>query len=115
MSLRVKHVTFNCADPAGLAAFWAEAAGGRVIDDWGEFVVVDATSLGLPCLAFQRVPEPKTGRNRVHLDLHTGDRAGEVARLELLGAKVVEEHSMPGLSWSVLADPEGNEFCVAEE
>ncbi len=70
MSLRVKHVTFNCADPGSLAAFWAEAIGGRVTDDWGEFVVVDAERIGVACLAFQRVPEPKVGRNRVHPDLH---------------------------------------------
>ena len=115
MSLHVQHVTFNCADPRGLAEFWAQVAGGKVTDDWGEFVVVDAAGLGVRCLAFQRVPEPKAGRNRVHLDLHTDDRPGEIARLVRLGATVVEEHALPvGFAWTVLADPEGNEFCVAD-
>jgi predicted enzyme related to lactoylglutathione lyase len=115
MSLRLKHITFNCGDPRALAEFWAGAVHGRVTDDWGDFVVVNAENLGVAFLGFQRVPEPKLGRNRVHLDLHTTDRDAEVARLEGLGAKAVEEHGVPGLSWTVLVDPEGNEFCVAEE
>jgi hypothetical protein len=115
VTLRAKHVTFNCADPQSLAGFWAAASGGEVTADWGEFVLVDARPLGLPFLGFQRVPEPKQGRNRVHLDLHAEDRTAEVRRLEGLGARVVEEHEMPGLVWTVLADPEGNEFCVAQD
>jgi predicted enzyme related to lactoylglutathione lyase len=66
--------------------------------------------------ALQQVPEPRLGKNRVHLDLR-GDagRAAEVARLVDLGARVIdEEHAVPGLAWTVLADPEGNEFCVGE-
>ncbi|MFJ9814082.1 VOC family protein [Streptomyces sp. NPDC101151] len=65
-------------------------------------------------LLFQRVPETKTVKNRLHLDLHPGDRlrADEVARLEALGARVLSEVKQPGGEWVVLADPEGNEFCV---
>ncbi|MFI8961499.1 VOC family protein [Streptomyces sp. NPDC053493] len=71
------------------------------------------TGLGHRIL-FQRVPEPKTGKNRLHLDLHPepGTRDAEVARLEGLGAKVLHEVAEPGGSWTVMADPEGNEFCV---
>jgi predicted enzyme related to lactoylglutathione lyase len=58
------------------------------------------------------VPEKRTGKNRVHLDFGTNDRLAEVDRLTGLGATVVEEHTVPGLTWSVLRDPEGNEFCV---
>jgi predicted enzyme related to lactoylglutathione lyase len=115
VSLRLKHVTFNCAEPRALAEFWAQATAGQVSDDWGDFVVVNAEDLGGMFLGFQRVPERKFGRNRVHLDLHTEDRQAEVERLTGLGARAVEEHGVPGLSWTVMLDPEGNEFCVAEE
>ncbi|MFF3940774.1 VOC family protein [Streptomyces phaeofaciens] len=65
-------------------------------------------------LLFQRVPEPKAGKNRLHLDLHPGEgrRAGEVERLTALGASVLREVREPSGTWVVMADPEGNEFCV---
>jgi hypothetical protein len=65
-------------------------------------------------LLFQRVPEAKTVKNRLHLDLHPGDglRAGEVERLRGLGASVLREVKEPSGAWVVMADPEGNEFCV---
>ncbi|ELS55469.1 VOC family protein [Streptomyces viridochromogenes] len=65
-------------------------------------------------LLFQRVPEAKTGKNRLHLDLHpaAGEREGEVERLERLGASVLRRVKEPGGEWVVMADPEGNEFCV---
>ncbi|SOD84497.1 VOC family protein [Streptomyces sp. Ag109_G2-15] len=65
-------------------------------------------------LLFQRVPEAKTVKNRLHLDLHpgAGRRADEVARLEALGARVLREVKEPAGEWTVMADPEGNEFCV---
>ncbi|MFF8969831.1 VOC family protein [Streptomyces sp. NPDC014995] len=65
-------------------------------------------------LLFQRVPEAKTAKNRLHLDLHPGDgrREGEVERLTALGASVLREVKEPSGSWVVMADPEGNEFCV---
>ncbi|WP_328554022.1 MULTISPECIES: VOC family protein [unclassified Streptomyces] len=65
-------------------------------------------------LLFQRVPEPKTGKNRLHLDLHPGEgrRAEEVGRLTSLGASVLREVKEPAGEWVVMADPEGNEFCV---
>ncbi|MEW2250184.1 VOC family protein [Streptomyces sp. NPDC058733] len=65
-------------------------------------------------LLFQRVPEPKSGKNRLHLDLHPGEgrRADEVERLKGLGASVLGEVKEPSGQWVVMADPEGNEFCV---
>ncbi|MEU3980160.1 VOC family protein [Streptomyces sp. NPDC026672] len=65
-------------------------------------------------LLFQRVPEAKTVKNRLHLDVHAadGDRDAEVDRLEGLGARVLQRVSEPGGTWVVMADPEGNEFCV---
>ena len=65
-------------------------------------------------VSLQRVPEPRVGKNRVHLDLN-GNRATEVPRLVSLGARVIEEHEVPGTAWTVLADPEGNVFCVGED
>ncbi|WP_031166951.1 VOC family protein [Streptomyces durhamensis] len=65
-------------------------------------------------LLFQRVPEPKRGKNRLHLDVHAGTerRASEVARLEALGARVLREAKEPAGEWVLMADPEDNEFCV---
>ncbi|MFG2624368.1 VOC family protein [Streptomyces sp. NPDC048473] len=65
-------------------------------------------------LLFQRVPEPKTAKNRLHLDVHAGPerREEEVTRLEGLGATVLRRVEEPGGTWTVLVDPEGNEFCV---
>jgi predicted enzyme related to lactoylglutathione lyase len=121
-------VTIDCVDPQSLAKFWTEAAGYSVASDWGEFVVLapgadgspagGARSGGLPSgglrLGLQKVSESRAGKNRVHLDWHTPDRAAEVGRLVGLGAAVIGEHHVPGLSWTVLTDPEGNEFCVGE-
>lgn len=75
----------------------------------------EETGIGLGRrLLFQRVPEPKTAKNRLHLDVHAGQghRAREVARLEELGASVLRHVKEPGGEWVVMADPEGNEFCV---
>jgi hypothetical protein len=71
-------------------------------------VLVEALDGGLPRLFFNRVPEPKTVKNRVHLDLRAADRDAEVARLIAAGASEVGRHE----NWVVMADPEGNEFCV---
>lgn len=104
-------ITIDCADPHSLAEFWAKALGVGVGNDYGgEFVMLDRQ----PYVAFQRVSEPRTGKNRVHLDFATDDRQAEVGRLVGLGATQVGEHTMPGLSWTVLQDPAGNEFCVGQ-
>lgn len=109
MSLSIGMVTIDCSNPQSLADFWTAALGTTVGADYGEFVYL----AGAPSLGLQKVPEPRAGKNRVHLDLYTEDRAAEVARLTGLGASVLAERSAPGLWWTVLADPEGNEFCVA--
>lgn len=106
-------VTIDCANPRKLAEFWTEALGTTVGDDYGgEYVFLNPTSENAPYVGLQRVPEERAGKNRVHIDFRTDDRAGEVERLVKLGATFVAEHSVPGLAWSVLQDPEGNEFCV---
>ncbi|TVL93585.1 VOC family protein [Streptomyces sp. SAJ15] len=90
---------------------WRDLVAVRHPDD--PFDAETGTGLGRRIL-FQRVPEPKTVKNRLHLDLHgaPGEREAEVRRLEALGATLVRHVKEPGGEWSVLTDPEGNEFCV---
>ena len=116
--LAIGMVTTDCADPKALATFWAAALGTSVSGDYGEFVMLAPPPAGGPVLGFQRVPEERAGKNRLHLDLvaPTGGRQAEVARLVELGAAVLGERGgdAEGLVWTTLTDPEGNEFCVAE-
>lgn len=106
-------VTIDCADPSALVEFWTKALDYEVKADMDGFFVLlgpkegPGTGLGL-----QKVDEPKAGKNRVHVDFSTEDREAEVARLVALGAEEQEEHAVPGLTWTVLTDPVGNEFCV---
>jgi predicted enzyme related to lactoylglutathione lyase len=115
MALRAHMVTIDCVDPPKLAEFWTQAAGYQVTWDGagGEFLVLGAAQGDGVALGLQRVPEPRLGKNRVHVDWAADDREAEVKRLTALGATVAAEHSMPNLTWTVLADPEGNEFCVS--
>jgi predicted enzyme related to lactoylglutathione lyase len=116
MALTARMVTIDCADPIGLAKFWTEAAGYEL--RWqseDDFLVLrpawgDGVAIGL-----QRVVEPRSGKNRMHVDWRADDRTVEVARLVGLGATVIDEHAVPGQAWTVLADPEGNEFCVSAQ
>jgi len=121
MSLRWQCVIVDCADPEPVATFWAAALGWRrthVSADGGEIVLEppegspeDGVS---PDLLFIRVPDPTPGKNRLHLDLRPTDQAAEVARLEALGATRVDvgQEARTDASWVVMADVEGNEFCV---
>lgn len=137
-------IAVDCADPARLAGFWAEALGYKVQDPpegyatWPEFLadqgvpesewnmasaVVDPDGSG-PRFYFQRVPEPKTVKNRVHVDLNIsgGPSAprderhalvdAEAERLVAAGASRLYTKEELGIYWITLADPEGNEFCV---
>jgi uncharacterized protein (DUF1786 family) len=112
MPAYVKSVTFDCADALVVARFWAAALGGEVdADGTPDKAFVEAPGWGGPNLWFQRVPEPRTAKNRVHFDLRAPRTvAEEVARLEKLGATVFAVHEQEGLT--VMQDPEGNEFCV---
>ncbi len=115
MASLVRHVTIDCADPYALAMFWAEVVGGTL----GEGDVpgdeeIEVNSAGVPLL-FIRVPEGKSVKNRIHLDVtpENGTRDEEVERLLALGAKPFEDHRRPdGGGWVTLTDIEGNEFCV---
>ncbi len=82
---------------------------------WAVGAAITSPDPGRPRVLFQRVPEARTGKNRVHLDVHVGAerREAEVARLVGLGATELWRESQGPLEWVTLADPEGNEFCVA--
>ncbi|MFN8633595.1 MAG: VOC family protein [Chloroflexota bacterium] len=112
MGLFVDWLAVDCADPARLARFWAEALDYKILDgdDPDEAAIVPKDGKGTQLL-FLRVPEGKTLKNRLHLDLRPGDRDAEVARLEALGATKVDI-GQGSPSWVVMADPEGNEFCI---
>ncbi len=113
MTLSMEMITVDCTDPQRLAAWWAEAVGGSAVDlPGGDFVVVARENW--PGLGFQRVDAPTPGKNRVHLDMLADDLDAEVDRLIGLGATETSRHSFgPGFRWVVLADPDGNAFCVA--
>ncbi len=106
----IKNLTFDAADALVLATFWAAALGSDVDEDsTPDRAYVEAAGWGGPNIWFVRVPEPKTAKNRMHLDLRApGEVADEVARLAALGATVVRV----GDDLTVMRDPEGNEFCV---
>jgi predicted enzyme related to lactoylglutathione lyase len=112
-TLDISMVTVDCTDPERLAMWWAGAiAGEMTIAAPGEFVTV-ALPQGLG-LGFQKVPDPAPGKNRLHLDLHSQHRERDVARLIASGATEVSRHTANAdFGWVVLADPDGNVFCVA--
>ncbi|MFI1235543.1 VOC family protein [Nocardia salmonicida] len=114
-TITVGGITIDTDDPAELAEFWCAALGYTVLTDSEDYVMITPPGVGFGegrYLAFQKVPEAKGAKNRVHIDFQTTARATEVARLTALGAKVLGEHSLPGFGWTVLQDPHGNEFCV---
>ncbi|ATO13310.1 glyoxalase [Micromonospora sp. WMMA2032] len=111
----VQNVAIDCADAYGLARFWSEVTGrplhpeDRPGDPEAQVLLAEG-----PVLHFNQVPEPKTSKNRIHLCLRPEtSRDPEVERLLGLGATLVDDRRHPdGSGWAVLADPEGNEFCV---
>jgi Glyoxalase-like domain len=111
-------VIVDCHDPLSQAEFWAQVLAYRVSQrNRDEFQVSDPAGAG-PSLYFMKVPEPKAGKNRLHLDIVTsGPMEAEVARLAEAGAELVEARQDPATldnpdTWTVMRDPEGNEFCV---
>jgi predicted enzyme related to lactoylglutathione lyase len=121
MSLRQTEVVIDCADHDTVVGFWTAALGWERRDVNEQYVALapsaaerDAAGPRSLPLLFQKVPEPKVAKNRVHFDFQADDMMAEVARLTGLGATVLAEHSLGDFRWTVLADPEGNEFCVAQ-
>jgi len=111
MALEWEQTIVDARDPAALGRWWREALGWVVVsDDPDEFEIRPAADR-LPGLLFVPVPETKTVKNRLHLDFRPDDRDGEVARMIALGASRADV-GQGDESWVVLADPEGNEFCI---
>jgi predicted enzyme related to lactoylglutathione lyase len=132
MGCSVYSVTIDCADPAALARFWAEVLDYKVTFEEGDEVVIEPKAVkpsfgiadghdrvGAPAqswvsggaLLFIKVPDEKVVKNRIHLDLNPTDQKAEVERVKGLGATHVDI-GQSNVPWVVLADPEGNEFCI---
>lgn len=123
MTIRLAAITVDCADALVVGRFWSVALG-RPLDGGatGDFASIGMAEHrdtegwrlgGEQAWLFVRVPEPKAAKNRMHLDVATADPAAEVARLVGLGAQRVADVDEWGYRWTVMRDPEGNEFCVA--
>ncbi|MFG2369357.1 VOC family protein [Streptomyces mirabilis] len=111
-TLSVASLTIDCADPAALADFWGKVLGRPVgLGASADNASLDATEpVSGPKLFFQKVPEAKSVKNRLHLDLFSEQYDQEIERLTGLGAKPLNEVKIPGARWTTFADPEGNEF-----
>lgn len=119
MSIRWQCICVDSTDPSRIAPFWEQALGWRRTYDSPDEIVLEppvgSPEDGVsPDLLFLRVPEEKSVKNRLHIDLRPDDQAAEVARLEGLGARRVEvgQSAADKVTWVVLSDPDGNEFCV---
>ena len=106
----------DCADPVALAEFWGPALDYVSVGEVGSYVALFPNGRPGPKLLLQRVDEPKVTKNRVHFDIEVPDIEAEATRLVDLGARRVSESPMleHGSSWVLMADPEGNEFCVCD-
>ena len=118
-NLRIQCITIDCENPRLLAEFWAAALEWKITyEDENEVSIElqdESPEVGrIPDLLFIKVSEKKSVKNRLHFDLRPKNQEAEVARLETLGAKRIEigQSADPDTSWVVMADPEGNEFCV---
>lgn len=111
--MRLHNITFDAYDAAALARFWSAVLDRPVVDWASEKFAALARAEGAPNFLFIQVPEGKTAKNRMHLDLDADDLAEARARLEALGATFLHERDEYGVHWNTFQDPEGNEFCVA--
>jgi len=109
-------VTIDCADPVALAGFWCEVLATKIDTTEGEPIqYVDLLpAAGAPTMRFQRVPEPRSSKVRIHLDILVDDLQVAIERVEELGAKQAVDgyYSEFRCTWQVMLDPEGNEFCL---
>jgi predicted enzyme related to lactoylglutathione lyase len=112
--LRLHHIVIDTHDLPALARFWAAVLGWQILSERDNEVIVGPEMTAAVGLCFMPVADEKAVKNRLHLDLTTAaeDRDAEIARLLALGARNVDIGQTRLESWTVLADPEGNEFCV---
>jgi predicted enzyme related to lactoylglutathione lyase len=115
MAAKLSCVTIDCVDSQVLADFWAMTLGWDIVYNESDGAALQASDGSTPMLYLQPVPEPKSGKNRAHVDLSTNDFDVELERVLGLGASRVGDSVGPGGKRSVvLADPQGNEFCLTE-
>ncbi len=113
MTLRHTFTVIDCNDLDVVTSFWSNLTGLESTGEAPGYRWLQPQAEGAALIAFQVVPERKSGKNRVHLDLHTDDVLGEVERALSLGATESDRHAWDDFHWVVLQDPEGNEFCIA--
>ena len=111
MPISWEQIVVDSDDPHRLARWWAEALGYEIVHEAPDEVEIRRSPDELPGLLFGACPDPKTVKNRLHLDLRPDDQEAEVERLVDMGARPVDI-GQGDVPWVVLADPEGNEFCV---
>ncbi|SRR6266545_1223230 len=111
MAIRFYQVVVDAHDPSRLARWWAEVLDYKVLYETADEVIIGTAPEQYPGICFVPVGGAKTTKNRLHIDLDPDDQAAEVARVTGLGARRVDvgQRDVP---WTVLADPEGNEFCI---
>ncbi len=109
---RVGAIMINCHDPDALMEFWSQILGIEIAETYPGYIFGTNLPDSHIRLAFQQVPEDKTVKNRLHLDLNHEDPEALIAKIEQLGGSRLADHETGGFPWTVLADPEGNEFCV---
>jgi catechol 2,3-dioxygenase-like lactoylglutathione lyase family enzyme len=116
VTVRLHSIAIDSTDPHRLGRWWADALGWEAWGEPDDYCVVAPAGGGQTRLEFLKVPEPKSVKNRLHLDLTPDDQDAEVARFERLGAvrADVGQAGDPAVTWVVLADPEGNEFCILQ-
>ncbi|MGW1022648.1 VOC family protein [Streptomyces sp. NPDC002577] len=112
MAVSLYHIAVDTHDLPSLARFWCQVLDWRVLFEADDEIVIGADEHAMPGMCFLPVPETKTVKNRLHIDLAPDDQAAEVDRIIALGARQVDVGQGEGVTWVVLADPEGNEFCV---
>ena len=115
MLSRFHAVSFDANDVESLARFWSAATGGELnADGLPYFGEVQPRNDAVPRIIVVQVPEPRMEKNRVHIEFQVPDLDSERASLEALGATFVARHEWEGHAWLVMADPEGNQFCLLE-
>ena len=116
MTSQLATVVIDSTDPTALAGFWKEVLGWVAVEEDDTGVSLAAPGTRMPALDILRVPETKEGKNRLHLDLRADGltTAAELERLLALGARRADVGQAQDATWVVLADPEGNEFCLLQ-
>ena len=114
---RLEMIQIDCRDPRRLALFWGAVFGLEIASTLGEpphYVGLAKAGPDYPQVSFQRVPEPKTLKNRLHFDIRVDDVEPATAQIETLGGRRLpaEDFREHGFRWRVMADPQGHEFCL---